>query len=175
MNRDFYFFGILFLGLYVGTALFQSIIFFQIGTQLYYVNSFAAWTFVSISTSLVGSAFMLNYFQDSQVCQPSRCLAPVLVSGLIRYQGYGVRILPVFMEAWDERLKIAGAATALDCLQKYREEGRRSILSMSSSMLGTPPFVSRSFLNRGRGPLGSLALFMANVQLWDMEQSEEVR
>ncbi|MEM6846059.1 MAG: prolyl oligopeptidase family serine peptidase [Bacteroidota bacterium] len=62
MNRDFYFFGIFFLGLYVVAALFQSIIFFQIGYQIYNLQSFSNWFLVVVGTSLVGLVFMLKYF-----------------------------------------------------------------------------------------------------------------
>jgi hypothetical protein len=62
MNRDFYSFGIFFLTLYVIAALFQSMIFFQIGYQMLSLPSFATWALVLITTSLVGSLLMLNYF-----------------------------------------------------------------------------------------------------------------
>ncbi|WP_373493012.1 prolyl oligopeptidase family serine peptidase [Aquiflexum sp.] len=63
MNRDFYFFGIFFLGLFVIAALFTSIVFFQINFHLHNLHSFGNWLLVLIGTALIGSIFMLKYFQ----------------------------------------------------------------------------------------------------------------
>jgi len=62
MRREFYLFGIFFLGLYVIAALFQSIIFFQIDTQMYQLQSFTNWFLVLISISLIGSWITLKYY-----------------------------------------------------------------------------------------------------------------
>ncbi|WP_373523891.1 prolyl oligopeptidase family serine peptidase [Aquiflexum sp.] len=62
MNRDFYFFGILFLGLYVIAALFNCIIFFQIDFHLHNLHSFGNWLLVILGTALIGSIFSLKYF-----------------------------------------------------------------------------------------------------------------
>ena len=62
MHRDFYLFGIFFLGLYVIAALFQSIIFFQIDYQMYQLQSFAYWFIAFTSTSLICSWIILKYY-----------------------------------------------------------------------------------------------------------------
>lgn len=64
MNRDFYFFGILFLGLYVIAALFNSIVFFQIDYHLHNLPSFGNWLLVLLGTGLIGFIFMLKYFRQ---------------------------------------------------------------------------------------------------------------
>jgi len=62
MNRDFYFFGIFFLAIYVLAALYHDIIFFQIGYQMYNLHSFTTWLFVLIITVFIGAVFMLICF-----------------------------------------------------------------------------------------------------------------
>jgi len=62
MNRNFYLFGIIIMGLYTLADLFQTIIFFRIGYLLYSVQSFANWFIILASTSLIGSVLILIYF-----------------------------------------------------------------------------------------------------------------
>src|SRR5690606_29466356 len=62
MQRDFYYFGILFLSLYVIGAVFQSILFFQIEYEVYRLHSFANWFLVVVGTALVGFIYMLKYY-----------------------------------------------------------------------------------------------------------------
>jgi pimeloyl-ACP methyl ester carboxylesterase len=63
MNLTFYKFGILFLGLSIVCGLFQSSIHFQLGGSMHYLQPFADWYLVVNIIMLIGTLFLLKYFQ----------------------------------------------------------------------------------------------------------------
>lgn len=66
MNRSFYSFAIFFTVLYIIVAFLQSIFYFQLGRQIYWLESFPAWyLFVNI-LSLAGSLIFLKYFHNKK-------------------------------------------------------------------------------------------------------------
>ena len=66
MNRNLYFLGIFFIGLYVALALFQSIIHFQLGAQIFYRQSFLPWFKLVTITYFVGLLVLLKYYQHKK-------------------------------------------------------------------------------------------------------------
>ena len=62
MNRNLYLLGILFLGLTFATGLFQSIAYFQLGPQIFTLESFTDWFLVGSIIALVSSFFLLKYY-----------------------------------------------------------------------------------------------------------------
>ena len=63
MNKDFYFFGNLFLGLSVGCVLLHSILFLQVGFQIYSLPSFVNWFLTTDAISLISIVFLIRYFR----------------------------------------------------------------------------------------------------------------
>jgi pimeloyl-ACP methyl ester carboxylesterase len=67
MNRSFYLFGALFLGLSIACGLFQSFIHFQVGSfQFHYLQSFNEWFLVVNIISLIGTMFLLKYLSHKK-------------------------------------------------------------------------------------------------------------
>ena len=66
MNRDFYFYGNLFLTLAIAAALFQGIIFFQLNSEIYLLDSFIHWFFVSNLVFIIATVFLLKYYYWSR-------------------------------------------------------------------------------------------------------------
>ena len=62
MNRNFYFYGNLFLGLGGAASLLQSILYILLGASLFYLNSFLWWFALGTVMWLAGAAFVLKYF-----------------------------------------------------------------------------------------------------------------
>ena len=62
MHRNLYIFANLFLGLTVAAGLLQSLIRFQLGPQIFTLQSFAEWLLVTYIISLIGSLFLLKYY-----------------------------------------------------------------------------------------------------------------
>ena len=66
MNRNLYFIGNFFLGLSITSGLFQSIVYLQLGRQLFFMESFMWWFLVANSVSLAGSIMILKYYHDKK-------------------------------------------------------------------------------------------------------------
>lgn len=66
MNRNLYFIGNFFLGLSITSGLFQSIVYLQLGRQLFFMESFIWWFLVANSVSLAGSIMILKYYHDKK-------------------------------------------------------------------------------------------------------------
>lgn len=62
MNQRHYVLGIFFLGLIVAGGIFHSILYFRLGTQLYFLQPFANWYLLINITYLMGTLFLLKYF-----------------------------------------------------------------------------------------------------------------
>ncbi|MEK6478809.1 prolyl oligopeptidase family serine peptidase [Catalinimonas sp. 4WD22] len=63
MHKSFYFFGVFFLALACLAALFMSILFFQIGYRIYYLDAYSTWFWVEVGLSLTTAFIMLNYYR----------------------------------------------------------------------------------------------------------------
>ena len=66
MNRNLYFIGNFFLGLSITSGLFQSIVYLQLGRQLFFMESFMWWFLVANSVSMAGSIMILKYYHDKK-------------------------------------------------------------------------------------------------------------
>jgi hypothetical protein len=66
MTKSFYSFAIFFLGLSVVTGLFQSIIYFLLGAQIYFLPPMAHWFLVTSIIALVGTLCLLKYYHYKQ-------------------------------------------------------------------------------------------------------------
>lgn len=62
MKKNLYFFGIFFLGLLVASALFQSLIYFQLGSQVPTLQSFLGWIVLIVIINLVVLFVLLKYY-----------------------------------------------------------------------------------------------------------------
>lgn len=66
MPRNFYSFAIFFTGLYIAVTLFQSIILFQIGANVFQLDSLFSWIILVSLISLSWSLVMLKYYHFNQ-------------------------------------------------------------------------------------------------------------
>ena len=64
LSKNFYKLAILFLGLSVLFHLFGSILFFQLGSQMYFLESFPGWALVVNIFVLIGDLFILKYYHS---------------------------------------------------------------------------------------------------------------
>ena len=62
MNRNLYFFGIIFLGLSIILTFFQSLIQFQVGNRIFSLPSFIPWFILVILVSLIWTIILLKYY-----------------------------------------------------------------------------------------------------------------
>lgn len=63
MNKDFYFFGNLFLALSVGCVFLYGMIFLHLGFQIYSLPSFVNWFLTTNAISLISVIFLIRYFR----------------------------------------------------------------------------------------------------------------
>ena len=62
MKKYIYFFGIFFLGLLIASTLFQSLIYFQLGSQVPTLQSFLGWYVLLVIINLVVLFVLLKYY-----------------------------------------------------------------------------------------------------------------
>jgi len=66
LNKDFYFFGNRFLGLSIGTAILQGILFLIINVGFYLLDSFIYWFCTVSIISIIAAVFLLIYYHYKQ-------------------------------------------------------------------------------------------------------------
>jgi hypothetical protein len=105
MNKTFYIILIFFLGLSVASTLLQNIIRMQLGTQMFFLDSFNMWFLTLSITTLAGSIFLLKYYHFkkyrfvfiigiiSVVCNFGYAILGFIILKFHKFSNYNISVL----------------------------------------------------------------------------------